>query len=160
MRTSPRAGLSLLAALALLLAGACGPPSDPEIVALTYVRATSGGDPDTAVQLLDLERMTARVEEEVVVVDSNGKETFLEDSIETLAWGLFRETRPVDYVYDATPAEIEGNRARVPVTRTAADGTSETIVVHLRNTDEGWRVSGESLDQLIRVVVQRLQEKY
>lgn len=160
MRTPPRAGLYLLAACAMLLAGACGPPSDPEIVALTYVRATSGGDPDTAVQLLDIERMAARVEQEVVVLDSSGKETFLEDSIETLVWGLFREARPADYLYDATPAEIDGDRARVPVTRTAADQSSETIVVHLRNTDEGWRVSGESLDALVRVVVQRLQEKY
>jgi hypothetical protein len=46
------------------------------------------------------------------------------------------------------------------VTRTAADETSETIVVHLRRTRNGWRVSGESLDPLVSYVLQRLQEKH
>jgi hypothetical protein len=160
MKLIARAGLPLFTLLLALTGAACGPPSDPEVVALSYVRATSGGDPDTAVQLLDIERIADRVEQEIVVVDSSGKETFLEDSIETLLWGLFRETRPADYIYDATPAELDGDTARVPVTRTAADETSEVIVVHLRETDRGWRVSGESLDPLVSFVVQRLQERY
>lgn len=154
------AALCLCAVLGLAAGVACGPPNDPEIVALSYVRASSSGDPDTAVQLLDIERIVARVEREIMVVDSSGEKTFLEDSVETLLWGLFREVRPGDYVFDATPAEIDGDTARVPVTRTAADETTETIVVHLRDTEQGWRVSGESLDPLVRFVVQRLQEKY
>lgn len=160
MKICRRTGLSLFAALVLLAAGACGPPNDPEIIALSYERALGSGDPDTAVQLLDIDRIAERVEEELVVVDSSGKDTFLEDSIETLLWGVFREARPADYAYDATPAELDGDTARVSVTRTAADDTSETVVVHLRNTDSGWRVSGESLDPLVRIVIQRLQEKY
>ena len=58
------------------------------------------------------------------------------------------------------PAEIDGDTARVNVTRTAADETSETVVVELRQTDHGWRVSGASLDPLVTYLVQRLQEKY
>jgi len=30
----------------------------------------------------------------------------------------------------------------------------------LRNTDDGWRVSGASLDRLVIFVIQRLTEKY
>ena len=161
MNSSQRGLLPLVVAI-LLFAGsiACGPPEAPEIVALSYVRATSGGDPDTAVQLLDIGRITERVEEQIVVLDSKGNESFLEDSIESLLWGLFRETRPVDFAYDATPADIDDDSARVEVTRTRADGTPEIVVVHLRRTDEGWRVSGTSLDALVTYVVQRLQERY
>lgn len=160
MTISARTGMLALA-LCIAVAGVgCGPPDDPEIVALSYVRATNSGDPDTAVQLVDIDRVTERVEQEVVVVDSSGRENFLEDSIETLLWGLFRQMRPGDYAYDATPAEIDGDTAEVPVTRTAADETSETIVVHLRKTKAGWRVSGESLDPLVSYVLQRLQEKH
>jgi len=160
MTTLTRTGLLSLGLIALLAGAACGPPTDPEIVALTYVRATSSGDPDTAVQLLDIERLTERVEQQVVVVDSSGKENFLEDSIESMLWGLFRETRPGEYAFNATPAEIDGDTAVVPVTRTSPDETSEVIEVHLRNTEDGWRVSGGTLDPLVRVVVTRLQEKY
>ena len=134
--------------------------SDPEIVALAYVRASNSGDPDTVVQLLDLEQVLSRVEEEIVVVDSNGRETFLEDSIESMLWGLFRETRVVDYAYNATPAEIDGDTAKVSVTLTSADATTTTTVVHLRETPRGWRVSGDTLAPLVLYVIQRLQEKY
>ena len=143
-----------------LLAAACVPSGDPEVVAIQYMRAVSGGDPDTAVALLDTPRLTSRVEEEIVVLESSGRESFLEDSIETLLWGLFRETRPTDFVYDATPAKIDGNSAEVAVTKISVDGASETISVHLRNTDGGWRVSGASLDRLVTFVVQRLTDKY
>lgn len=160
MKILIRAGLSTLAFGALLVVAACGPPNDPELVALAYVRASNGGDADAAVQLLDIEQIAARVEQQIVVVDSSGREDFLEDSIETLLWGLFRETPPVDYAYDATPAEVEGDTAQVSVTRTDVDGKSDIVVVDLRDTDDGWRVSGESLDDLVRVVVQRLQERY
>jgi hypothetical protein len=148
-------------ALALLLSGAaCGPPEEPEIVAISYIRATTGGDPDTAVRLLDIERITERVEEQIVVIDSSGRESFLQDSIETLLWGLFRETRPEEFAYGAIPAERDGDTARVTVTKTGADGETSEVIVHLRNTDAGWRVSGPSLDPLVTFVVQRLQEKY
>jgi len=161
MKFPLRGRLPLVAAIFLLAAGvACGPPDDPEIVALSYIRAISGGDPDTAVQLLDIERVTERVEQQIVVVDSKGRESFLEDSIDSMLWGLFRETRPADFIYDATPAVIEGDTARVEVSRTDAEGTSEIITVHLRLTDDGWRVSGSSLDPLVTFLVQRLQERY
>lgn len=150
----------MLALCALLAVAACGPPNDPELIALSYVRASNSGDADAAVELLDIERITARVEEEIVVVDSSGREDFLEDSIETLLWGLFRETPPADYTYDAIPAEVDGDTAQVSVTRTDTDGKSEVVVVHLRDTDDGWRVSGASLDDLVRIAIQRLQERY
>ncbi len=160
MKTRIRALPPFLAVFLLFAGAACGPPDEPEIVALSYIRAVSGGDPDTAVQLLDIEGLADRVEEQIVVVDSSGRESFLEDSIESLLWGLFRETRPADFIYDATPAEIDGDTARVMVTKTSADETSETIAVDLRRSDAGWRVSGATLDPLVTVVVQRLQEKY
>lgn len=160
MKILIRAGLLTLALCAVLAVAACGPPNEPEVVALSYIRASNGGDADGAVQLLDIERIAERVEQEIVVVDSSGREDFLEDSIETLLWGLFQETRTVEYAYDATPAEVDGDTAEVAVTRIDADGNSEIIDVHLRDTDDGWRVSGESLDDLVRVVIQRLQERY
>ena len=46
------------------------------------------------------------------------------------------------------------------VTKTPAEGPPETVVVHLSRPDDGWRVSGHSLDSLVTFVVQRLQEKY
>ena len=148
---------------ALLLASsvvACAPVQDPEIVAIAYVRAISAGDPDTAVQLLDLERITSRVEEQIVVVDNSGRESFLEDSIESLLWGLYRTQRPADFAYNAPPAEIDGDNARVVVTKTPRQGDPEEIIVHLRRTSRGWRVSGSNLDRLVTFVVQRLEEKY
>ncbi len=160
MKTLSRGVLPLLA-LALLVAGtACGPPTDPELVAIAYERAISGGDPDTAVHLLDTARIASRVEEEIAVVESSGNESFLEDSIETLLWGLFREIRPADFAYTATPADIDGDSAEVTVTKISPDGASRTVVVHLRNTDNGWRVSGASLDRLVTFAVQRLQDMY
>lgn len=145
----------------MLLAGvSCGPANDPAVVALAYVRASNSGDPDTAVRLLDIEQIASRVDEVLVVVDSSGRETFLEDSIETMLWGLFRETRVVDYAYDAAPAELDGGTASVSVTLTSGDATSETVVVHLRDTARGWRVSGDSLTRLVSYIIQRLQEKY
>jgi len=159
MKTSSRGVLPLIA-LILLVAAACGTPDDPELVAIAYERAIGGGDPDTAVSLLDTERIASRVEEEIVVVESSGRESFLEDSIQTLLWGLFREIRPTDFAYTATPAEINGDVAEVVVTKISPDGASTTVVVHLRNTDNGWRVSGASLNRLVSYAVQRLQEMY
>ena len=144
----------------LLGAAACAPSGEPEVVAIRYIRAISSGVPDTAVMLLDTPRLAIRVEEEILVVESSGRESFLEDSIETLLWGLFRETRPVDFEYGATPAKIDGDSAEVTVTKTSLDGATQTTAVHLRNTDQGWRVSGASLDRLVTFVVQRLTEKY
>ena len=129
-------------------------------MAIAYERAITGGDPDTAVTLLDTDRIASRVEEEIVVVESSGRESFLEDSIETLLWALFREIRPVDFAYTAAPADIDGDSAEVTVTKMSSDGVSTTVVVHLRNTDDGWRVSGASLDRLVTFAVQRLQEMY
>ncbi len=160
MKTFSRGVLPLLAASVLFAGGSCRPANDPAVVALAYVRASNSGDPDTAIQLLDIEQIASRVDEVLVVVDSSGRESFLEDSIESLLWGLFRETRVVDYAYDAMPAELDGDRATVSVTRTSADATSDVVVVHLRDTARGWRVSGDSLDQLVTYVIQRLQEKY
>ena len=154
-------GVPPLLAASLLLAGmSCGPANDPAVVALAYVRASNSGDPDTAVQLLDIEQIVSRVEEEIIVVDSSGRENFLEDSIETILWGLFRETLVVDYAYDAMPAELDGDTANVSVTLTSADATSDTVVVQLRDTAKGWRVSGDTLAPLVTYTVQRLQEKY
>ena len=149
--------------LALLLAAsviACAPVDDPEIVAISYVRASNEGDPETAVRLLDLERIANRVEEQIVVVDSSGRESFLEDSIESLLWGLFYEQRATDFAYNAPPAAVDGDTARVVVTKTPRDGDPEEITVHLRRTSRGWRVSGSNLDRLVTFVVQRLEEKY
>ena len=159
MMIFPR-GVASVIVCTLLGAAACAPSNEPEVVAIQYIRAVSSGDPDTAVTLLDTPRLTSRVEEQILVVESSGRESFLEDSIETLLWGLFRETRPVDFQYDVTPAEIDGNTAKVAVTKISLDGGSETTTVHLRNTDSGWRVSGASLDPLVIFVIQRLTEKY
>ena len=94
------------------------------------------------------------------MVESGGSDSFLEDSIETLLWALFREIRPADFAYTATPADIDGDSAEVTVTKLSPDGVSSTVVVHLRKTDDGWRVSGASLDRLVTYSVQRLQEMY
>ncbi len=160
MKTLSRGALPLIALTLIVAGAACGPPTDPELVAIAYERASRGGDPDTAVALLDIERITSRVEEEIVVVESSGRESFLEDSIETLLWGLFREIPTADFAYTATPADIDGDSAEVTVTKISADGASTTNVVHLRNTDDGWLVSGASLDRLVKYAVQRLQEMY
>ena len=153
------AALLPLLAVALLVAS-CGPADSPEVVAIAYVRATSEGDPDTAVQLVDIERVTAKVEEKIAVVHSSGSEIFLEDSIEALLWGLYHETRVADFSYNAPPADIEGATARVVVTKTPREGEPEDVAVYLRETDGGWRVSGKSLDRLVTYVIQRLQERY
>lgn len=160
MKIFARGVLPLLATSMLFAGLSCGPANDPAIVALAYVRASNSGDPDTAVQLLDIEQIADRVDDVLVVVDSSGRETFLEDSIETMLWGLFRETRVVDYAYAAAPADLDGDTASVSVTRTSADATSNTVVVHLRDTAKGWRVSDDSLTPLVTYVIQRLQEKY
>ena len=160
MKTLSTSVSSLIALALLVTTAACGPPVDPELVAIAYERASAGGDPDTAVNLLDTEQITSRVEEEIVVVESGGSESFLEDSIETLLWALFREIRPADFAYTATPADIDGDSAEVTVTKLSPDGVSSTVVVHLRKTDDGWRVSGASLDRLVTYSVQRLQEMY
>ncbi len=144
-----------------LLVTSCGPPDTPEIVAIAYVRATSEGDPDTAVQLVDVEGVTAKVEAEIAVVQSSGgAEIFIEDSIEALLWGLYRETRVEEFVYNAPPADIEGATALVVVTKTRREGEPEDVAVYLRDTRAGWRVSGKSLDPLVTYVIQRIRERY
>jgi len=153
-------GVASVMVFTLLGAVACAPSGEPEVVAIQYIRAISSGDPDTAVTLLDTPSLAIRVEEVILVVESSGRESFLEDSIETLLWGLFRETRPADFEYGVTPAKIDGDWAEVTVTKTSLDGVTQTTAVHLRNTDRGWRVSGPSLDRLVTFVVQRLTEKY
>jgi len=160
MKISCRGVLPLLVVSTLFAGVSCGPANDPAIVALAYIRATHSGDPDTAVRLLDIEQIASRVDEVLVVVDSSGRETFLEDSIETMLWGLFRETQVIDYAYDAAPAELLGDTATVSVSLTSADATSDTVVVHLRDTAKGWRVSGDSVSSLATYIIQRLQEKY
>ncbi|MCH8887555.1 MAG: hypothetical protein IIC13_13300, partial [SAR324 cluster bacterium] len=77
MKIFSRGVLPLLAASTLFAGVSCGPANDPTIVALAYVRASNSGDPDTAVQLLDIEQIASRVDAEIIVVDSSGRETFL-----------------------------------------------------------------------------------
>lgn len=147
--------------MALAVGGsACGPPDDPEVAAVEYLRAANGRAPDVAVDLLDIEEIARRVEEEIVIVQESASANFLENSIETILWGLFQESAPTDFDYVAAHAEIEGDRARVTVRRIDAEGDESETVVHLRRTRGGWLVSGPTLDPLVSYVVQRLQERY
>jgi hypothetical protein len=151
--------VAIAATLAPLAAVSCSAP-DPEIVAIAYVRATNTGDGDAALRLLDMDEILRRVDEQIVIVRDGDAESFLEQSVETLLWGLYRESRQAEYSYDAQPADIEGDMARVTVTKVDPDQEQTETVVHLRNTSQGWRVSGESLDPLVNYVVQRLEERY
>jgi predicted ATPase len=158
----PRRAVMIAASLILvsLLVGCAA--ADPEIVAIEYLRATHQADSDTAVALLDIDRIVERVRSEIVLVNTDGDpDRFLADSVETLIWGLFQETpRQENLGYDAPPAEIDGDRATVRVTLTEPDGSTERRTVYLRNTDYGWRVSGRSVDDLVAYVIQRLEERY
>ena len=150
-------------ALAIILATlgpiSCSPP-DPEVVAIAYIRAVNTGDADTAVRLLDMDEILRRINEQIVLVQDGDAESFLAHSVETLLWGLFRESAQADYTYDAQPADLEGEMARVTVSKVDAQQETTETVVHLRNISQGWRVSGESLDPLVNYVIQRLEERY
>jgi len=156
-RRSRVAALLLFAALA----SACA-PDDPEIVAIEYLRATRTGQSDQAVALLDMDRIVQRVEKEIALVNTGGDpHKFLRDSVSATLWGLFQETPREDGLqYDATPAQIEGDTARVRVTMTYPDATTRSRTVWLRRTSSGWRVSGRSIDDLVSYVIQRLDERY
>lgn len=145
----------------LLYLTACGTAS-PEIVAIEYLRATRTGESDAAIALLDIDNIVDRVESEVVLVNTGGDPAqFLRDSVRTILWGLFQETpREDELVYDATPADIDGDRAAVRVTLTDPQGQTRTRTVHLRNTGSGWLVSGRSVDDLVRHAIQRLEERF
>ena len=157
--TSPRPFLIIVAIMATLAAVSCSPP-DPEVIAITYLRAINSGDSDMAVRLLDMEEILRRINEQIVIVQNDDAESFLAHSVETLLWGLFRESAQADYAYDAQPADLEGEVARVTVMKVNPEQEQTETVVHLRNTPQGWRVSGDSLDPLVNYVIQRLEERY
>ncbi len=150
-----------VAVAAGLLTFACT-TTDPEIVAIEYMRATRHADSDDALARLDLDEIVARIEDDVTLVLKDGNSTtFLRSSVETMLWGLFQETpREENLIYDAQPATVDGERASVEVTMTDPDRRSRTRTVYLRRTPEGWRVSGRSVDSLVSYVVQRLEERY
>jgi hypothetical protein len=151
--------LGILAVLSLTLV-ACA-ASDPEIVAIEYLRATREAKSDAALGYLDLDELHERISEDIVMVNTDGDpDTFLRESISYLIWGLFQETPREDLAYDALPADITANRATVRVRMVDAEGKERSRTVHLRNTDAGWRVSGRSLDDLVSYVITRLQERY
>lgn len=150
-----------LGCLALVALAGCG-TADPEIVAIDYLRATRTAQSDRALSLLDMERIVERVQEEIVLVNTDGDpEAFLRDSVETVLWGLFQETpREEGLAYDAVPADVDGDLARVTVTMTGTDGSQQERTVELRETSAGWRVSGSSVDDLVSYVIQRLEERF
>lgn len=158
----PQSPLTWLALGWLLMVVTACAPRDPEIVAIEYVRASRTAASDVAVSLLDIDTIYERVQHEVVIVNTDGDpDRFLRDSITTMLWGLFQETPREDgLAYDATPADIDGDRATVRVTLRDAEGHARVRTVHLRNTDEGWRVSGRSVDDLVTYLIQRLEERY
>ncbi len=152
-----RLGVCLVLTASLV---ACA-PTDPEIVAIEYLRATREAKSDAAVGYLDLDEIVDRVETEVVLVNTDGDpRQFLRDSVRSMIWGLFQETPREDLAYDARPADINGDRATVRVTMVDAEGREQERTIHLRNTDDGWRVSGRSLDDLISYVITRLEERF
>ena len=144
-----------------LLTFACT-STDPEIVAIEYMRATRHADSDDALARLDLDEIVGRIEDDVTLVLRDGNSTtFLRSSVETILWGLFQETpREENLIYDAKPATIDGERASVEVTMTDSDSRTRAHTVHLRHTPEGWRVSGRSVDNLVSYAIQRLEERY
>ena len=147
--------------LFLLLVWSCGPAARPEIVAIQYLRASHTGQADTTLGLLDLDEVLERVEDQIVLVQPDGaSNAFMVDSITTVLWGLFQQAQQREYAYDAAPAEIDGDRAIAVVTLTNRNSESRRQTVHLRRTDDGWRISGPSLDPLVRYVIQRLDERY
>lgn len=157
--TIPTRFLAIATVLATLAAISCSPP-DPEVVAIAYIRAINTGDSDTAVRLLDMDEILRRINEQIVIVQDGDAESFLAHSVETLLWGLYRESVQADYAYDAQPADLEGEMARVTVMKVNPEQEQTETVVHLRNTEQGWRVSGQSLNPLVNYVIQRLEERY
>ncbi len=155
----PTRFLAIAAVAATLAAVSCSPP-DPEVVAISYIRAINTGDSDMAVRLLDMEEILRRINEQIVIVQDGDAESFLAHSVETLLWGLFSESVQADYTYDAQPADLEGEMASVTVMKVNPQQEQTETVVHLRNTAQGWRVSGDSLDPLVNHVIQRLEERY
>jgi len=155
----PTRFLAIAAVVATLAAVSCSPP-DPEVVAIAYIRAINTGDADMAVRLLDMEEILRRINEQIVIVQDGDAESFLAHSVETLLWGLFSESVQADYTYDAQPADLEGEMASVTVMKVNPQQEQTETVVNLRNTAQGWRVSGNSLDPLVNYVIQRLEERY
>lgn len=153
-------------AWALVLLASCAAagcePAAPEIVAIEYLRATRTSESDRAVALLDIGRIVERVQREVVMVNTEGDpEEFLRDSVATILWGLFQETpQEENLTYEATRADLDGDRAEVVVSMVSPDGTAVRRTVFLRRTSQGWRVSGASLDDLVTYVIQRLEERF
>ena len=137
-------------------------PADPEIIAIEYLRATRTAKSDAAIGYLDIDTIVDRVQREVVLINADGDpDAFLRDSVETILWGLFQETpREDELAYDATPAEVNGDKAIVSVTMRGPDGSSRKRTVHLRQTRAGWQVSGATVDDLVSYVIQRLEERY
>jgi hypothetical protein len=147
--------------LALCLAAVACAESDPEIVAIEYLRATREAKSDNALSYLDLDELVRRVSDDVVLVNTDGDpDSFLRETVSSMIWGLFQETPREDLLYDAPPANINSDRATVRVKMTDADGRERSRTVHLRHTGSGWRVSGRSLDDLVSYVITRLEERY
>ena len=161
MRPPTRAFGPTMTLLLALSASACA-ESGPEIVAAEYLRAADTGSADKAIALLDVEQIVDRVQQEIVVVNTDGDpRSFLRDSVETVLWGLFQEMeRHEERGYDPQAAEVRGDRAAVRVIVRSPDGEQHTRTVHLRKTDGGWKVSGESVEDLVAYVIQRLEERY
>ena len=136
--------------------------TDPEIVAIEYMRAARHADSDDVLARLDLEEIIGRIEDDVTLVLEDGdSDIFLRSSVETMLWGLFQEPpREEDLTFDAKPATIDGERALVEVTIRSPQGTTLKRTVHLRRTVEGWRISGRSVDNLVSYVIQRLEERF
>jgi len=151
--------LGILCAIGLATA-ACA-ETDPEIVAIEYLRATRESRSDAAIGYLDMDELVGRVANDIVLVNTDGDaDDFLRESVSSLIWALFQETPREDLAYDARPADITGDRATVRVTTANAEGRERTRDVHLRHTDSGWLVSGRSLNDLVRYVITRLEERY
>ena len=112
-----RSNRFLPALLWAVFATASCAPADPEIIAIEYLRATRTAKSDAAIGYLDIDTIVERVQREVVLINADGDpEAFLRDSVETILWGLFQETpREEQLAYDATPAEVNGDKAIVAV---------------------------------------------
>lgn len=151
--------LGILCAVCMMSA-ACA-ETDPEIVAIEYLRATREARSDAAIGYLDLDELVERISDDIVLVNTDGDpDAFLRESVSSMVWGLFQETPRQDLAYDARRAEINGDRATVRVTTANAEGHEQTRDIHLRHTDSGWRVSGRSLNDLVRYVITRLEERF
>jgi len=113
---------------AVCIASAACAETDPEIVAIDYLRATREARSDAALAHLDLDELVERISNDVVLVKTEGDpEAFLRESVSSMVWGLFQETPREDLAY---------------------------------HTDSGWRVSGRSLDDIVRYVITRLEERF